>query len=307
MPFDPPVSGVSVANNLLTKTANSVLALRDGSAISGVQGGAGDDYTATFTPAFGAYSKAMRFVFTPNSNNVGGATHKVDALAVLPIQKWSRAALVALENDDLVNGVPAFILINEGLTAFILLNPSQITDAMLSTDVAIKSVVNTFSTYQEIDMITSGPILRALHASSLQWQLRVSNTEPKFIIADVDGVQRIRFNMLDGRMTDGVVPLARMAGIALLDSSTAVVGNTTTFATIQSASNSDRFYSTSIRGLGSSTVYSGAEVTHTEAVVASFHSVILRSSTTNADRLSLINGTTSSTTAIYKVYQLTEF
>ena len=106
-------------------------------------------------------------------------------------------------------------------------------------------------------------------------------------------------------MISGTVPLARV-GTTILDSSTAVGANTSAFITIQTPSNIHRFYFMSLRGSGSGTAYSGISVTETETVFASFHSAILRSSTTNQDRLNLVNGTGATITAIYKIYDLTE-
>lgn len=76
--------------------------------------------TASMTPDLDAYAAGMRVVFTPANNNTGATTLNIDTLGALDIQKFGGTALVA---DDLVAGIPAFLILDSGADDWILLNP----------------------------------------------------------------------------------------------------------------------------------------------------------------------------------------
>lgn len=110
-----------------------------------------------------------------------------------------------------------------------------------------------------------------------------------------------------GTMTSGTVPLARSAGAALLDGSTAVNANTVTSISIQSPGASHRFYIYSIRGSSTVRWAHGAAVLADETISSGTpHSYIGRPSSGTDDVLNLVNGTGSSVTAEYKLYQFVE-
>lgn len=78
--------------------------------------------TADMDPELASYAAGMLVVLTPANNNTGAATLAIDGLAALDILKADGDALVA---DDLIAGVPAFLLLDSGADDFFLLNPQS--------------------------------------------------------------------------------------------------------------------------------------------------------------------------------------
>lgn len=240
MAFDPPLITDEIDLAIGTKTAGSLLALRDGSAIFGTQGGTGDDYTATFDPPFTALNDGMVFVFKPTSSNGGASTLKIDSILKKPIVKWLRGGLSALVSGDLLlNGLTLVQYSSPG-DRFHLLSPSQITDPMLSANVAFKNaaliLTNTLKMSSTVpgvifDQTAGGnySILRAEQSGVVKWFLQVQAAQPSFALLDSGAVVRVGFDMTDGRMTVGRMPLLRIrtaADAAVFDSSDKMIAGT---------------------------------------------------------------------------------
>lgn len=109
-----------------------------------------------------------------------------------------------------------------------------------------------------------------------------------------------------GKQVAGTVPLARMAGAALLDATTGLVTNSEALVVIQAVTNVHKFYIWSIRDDATSFWAQGTRVTFSETVVAGLHSVIMRGSTSGNDSIVLTNGGAGTNSAAYKVYQMVE-
>ncbi len=136
------------------------------------------------------------------------------------------------------------------------------------------------------------------------WNLAEFGAEPRLRIRDGANVERVNFQMTDGKLILGIIPLARM-GTVVVDSASTVPANTNVSVTLEAAVNAHQFRAVTVRGDGTNAIYQGARVTELEAVSASFHTAHQRSST-GTDFLLLTNGGATSITATYKVYDLTE-
>lgn len=99
--------------------------------------------------------------------------------------------------------------------------------------------------------------------------------------------------------------LLSLMGTELLNASTAVGSGNLSYSVIQSGSASHRFYKYSIRGDASTDWANGTVGTTGPTIAGSCHSVIRRSETAD-DTLVLINGSTGSRTAYYRVFQINE-
>ena len=144
-------------------------------------------------------------------------------------------------------------------------------------------------------------------ASKVSWGILFN------VVTDVANLQRApaggaRANLVTwdntGKMSAGSVPLARI-GTVIIDSSSVVTGNTATSVTIEASTGAHVFYIYTIRG-NNSQVIQGTSVTTAEAVTAAFHSFIGMPGGTGNNTLELVNGTSGSITATYKIYKITE-
>jgi hypothetical protein len=85
-----------------------------------------DTITGSLTPAPSAYADGMAAVFVPASANTGAATLNLNGIAARSIVKGNAVALVA---NDLLSGVPAYVVYNLANTRWNLLNPQTSIDA----------------------------------------------------------------------------------------------------------------------------------------------------------------------------------
>lgn len=76
--------------------------------------------TASLTPAITSYSAGMPIVLTPANNNTGAATLAINGLTALDVLKNDGDALVS---GDLVQNVPAVLVLDSGSDDWFLLNP----------------------------------------------------------------------------------------------------------------------------------------------------------------------------------------
>ena len=194
----------------------------------------------------------------------------------------------------------------------------RLTNHSSNKSVAFLDESNIFTKDQNIRKATPFLTLRPTvdtQESGISWEesggtedarLWFDSSANKWHFRDVQAsVNRLTIDMADGKMTAGTVPLARIATVKL-DSSTAVGSNSSSSPSIQGTTNGHIFYDLSIRGSAGSQVHLGTSVSAAEAVNIAFHTSIARGSSGSDDLLWLINGTGSTITAVYKVYQKTE-
>lgn len=146
------------------------------------------------------------------------------------------------------------------------------------------------------------------------WGIRLGDTADSFAIRRSPSGSTTLTDLVvfdsAGKLTAGSVPLARL-GTSVLDGNTLVTGNSSSAVSIQSPASAHRFYVLSIRSNDISGTpgkwAQGTQVTTGEAVEADLHAWIQRSAagSTN-DELVLVNGSGTSQTAYYKIYELTE-
>lgn len=87
--------------------------------------------TATLTPSIAAYGIGMPVVLIPAGSNTGATTLALNGLTARSIVKIGAAALVA---NDLVAGVPAFLVYDLANTRWLLLNPqTNVIDLSVTT------------------------------------------------------------------------------------------------------------------------------------------------------------------------------
>jgi len=100
--------------------------------------------TGSLTPALAAYLAGQRFVFTPAASNTGATTININGLGAIDVLKFDGDALVA---SDLVNGIPALIVLDSGADDAYLLNPqsANLLNGVAMSDLARLSQSNTFT------------------------------------------------------------------------------------------------------------------------------------------------------------------
>lgn len=96
----------------------------------------------TLTPAITSYAAGMCVVVEPAGNNTGATTLNLNGLGALDVQKFDGDALVA---DDLVAGIPAFLVLDSGADDWILLNPQNVSDGQLSSNIPLLNAANVFA------------------------------------------------------------------------------------------------------------------------------------------------------------------
>lgn len=174
-----------------------------------------------------------------------------------------------------------------------------------------------------IDQVTVGSYLLAYNMTSTptqpdaakpSWALRLGDSadSAKFLRSPAGSTTLSNVFGFDstGKVTEGTIPLSRI-GTVVLDGNTVLSGNAIASVSIQAPDNVHRFYDLSIRsndGSGTPGKWAqGTQVTTAEAVESDLHSWIQRSANGSTDdQLVLVNGTGTSQTAYYKIYQLTE-
>ena len=82
-----------------------------------------DTVTGSLSPAIGAYVAGQTFVLTPANNNTGATTLNLNSVGAIDVLKMDGDALAA---GDLLDGIPALLLVDEGADDFILLNPQAL-------------------------------------------------------------------------------------------------------------------------------------------------------------------------------------
>lgn len=86
----------------------------------GSVGGTANAITANLTPAITSYTTPLMAVLYPTASNTGATTLAANGLSALDVQKYDGDELAA---DDLVTGVPAFLVLDSGADDWILINP----------------------------------------------------------------------------------------------------------------------------------------------------------------------------------------
>lgn len=142
MAFEVPLITDQVDVAIATKTANGLLALRDGSAIVGVGGGTANAQTVTTTPAFTSLTNGLVITYKPTVTNTGNVTLALDGFVAKGIIKQHGTGFVNLIAGDLTLNVQAFLVYVIQNDAYILLNPASV----VHTDKA-----NTFTAQQNIN------------------------------------------------------------------------------------------------------------------------------------------------------------
>ena len=139
--------------------------------------------TATLSPAITSYSVGMLVVFTPANDNTGATTIAINGLTALDILKEDGDAIVA---GDLKDGVPAFLVLDEGGDDFYLLNPQKITDGQLSGNVPLLNGSNVFSGIQTIS--SSFPYYQLIDsdesANNQRWRVQSNGGDFRLIASN---------------------------------------------------------------------------------------------------------------------------
>lgn len=104
----------------------------DFSAVGSVSGT--NTITGSLSPAITSYSAGMCVILTPANDNTGAATLALNGLTALDILKEDGDAVAA---GDLKDGIPAFLVLDEGGDDWYLINPQKITDGQLSSNVPL--------------------------------------------------------------------------------------------------------------------------------------------------------------------------
>lgn len=125
MAYDLPSGGATTNDtNILTRTPDSLNALRDGSAIVGTGGGTANAQTVTTVLAFGSLTIGLRINYKPTVSNTGALTIALDGIAAADVKKIELGVVVPLVGADVVINVQADLIYSTQDTAFLLMNPN---------------------------------------------------------------------------------------------------------------------------------------------------------------------------------------
>lgn len=203
----------------------STLALRDGSARFAIATGSTNAIVATYSPAFPSKANDLPLAIRVLTTNTTVVTLNVNGTGISDVQKWVRGALVNTVAGDVIGGRTHHFHYDGNTGKYVLDDPSQITDAMLSTNVALRGG-NIFNALQTINLSSDGSALVAQVGGFTRWILSAFGSEPKLRIRDSGGVERLNIDMSNGEMTLGKIPLLRLrtaADAAVFDSSDKMV------------------------------------------------------------------------------------
>lgn len=100
--------------------------------------------TGSLTPTLAAYVAGQVFAFTPANSNTGATTLNLNSLGALDVQKQNGDALVA---NDLLDGFPALVVLDEGADDFILINPQTLDTESGTFNVSMDLACTTSPTY----------------------------------------------------------------------------------------------------------------------------------------------------------------
>ncbi len=126
MAFDTPKLTDQVDVAIATKTADGLLALRDGSAIVGVGGGTANAQTVTTTTAFASLTNGLRISYKPIVTNTSTTSLTVDVFVAKNVAKQHGTGYVNIGPGDLVLNIQADLIYVTQNDHYILLNPATV-------------------------------------------------------------------------------------------------------------------------------------------------------------------------------------
>ncbi len=130
----------------------------DFSAVGSVSGT--NTITGSLSPAITSYSAGMCVILTPANDNTGATTLALNGLTALDILKEDGDAVAA---GDLKQNVPAFLVLDGGSDDWFLINPQNITDGQLSSNVPLLDASLQWTNQQVITY--SEPVLDLINTS----------------------------------------------------------------------------------------------------------------------------------------------
>lgn len=176
-------------------------------------------YTGSIVPAIVAYGANMlvSMIATTGLANTGASTLALNGLGVKAIVKGTGVPLIA---NDIVVGIPAFLLFISAATGWLLLNPQTVTivDASLSSNVPLKNAANTFTAPQTLNA-TAATVTLSINGAPSQYSnslLGDATTGGSFGLLITAGTNSSDFALNVRNHAGGAILQARGDGVVLV-------------------------------------------------------------------------------------------